>query len=420
MEQVRLSGFGFRIWGPAAWRYLRDAPLDNLLALITKSLYIHKVKLSSNRQRLRSATRWASVLLVAVLAGCGQNKIQEYRVAKEPATPQAQPDGLPPSHPEMSGAAAPEALQYKVPPDWKEAPRGSMRVASFHVTGQDGKLADISVIPLPGMAGSDLDNVNRWRGQVGLAGVSEEELAKLAQPVEIAGQPAKLYEQAGTNPQNGEKTRILAAISRRGDMAWFFKMTGDDALVEQQKPAFIEFLKSVTFPAAVAQAGLPPSHPPIDAGSMMAPAGMEASSGQAKPNWNVPSGWKEVPGGQFLVAKFMISGDASAQAAVNVSSAPGEGGGLLANLNRWRAQLGLGPVAEADLAKDTQPLDLAGAKASVADITGKDARSGEQARLVAVVVPRSGDTWFYKLMGNAQVVQQQKDAFMKFVESAKY
>ncbi len=182
---------------------------------------------------------------------------------------------MPPGHPDTSGAAGP-ALEYQRPTDWQEAPPGQMRAASFRVAGKDGKQADVSVIPLPGMAGSDLDNVNRWRGQVGLPGVSEAELAKLAQPVEIAGQPATLYEQAGINPGSGEKTRILAAITRRDGAAWFFKMTGDDDLVAQQKPAFIEFLKSVTFPAAAAQAQLPPSHPPIDAGSMMAQAGVGA------------------------------------------------------------------------------------------------------------------------------------------------
>jgi hypothetical protein len=320
----------------------------------------------------------------------------------------------------MSGSAAPDVLQYSQPSDWKEAPKGQMRVASFHVTTADGKLADISVIPLPGMAGSDLDNVNRWRGQVGLGSISEVELAKLAQPVEIAGQPAQMYEQAGVNPQTGEKTRILAAITHHGGMEWFFKMIGDDALVEQQKPAFVAFMKSVTFPAETAQAGLPPSHPPIDAGSMMMPAGTDASSSQAKPNWTVPSGWKEVPAGQFLVAKYMVTGDASGQTAVNVGMAPGEGGGLLANINRWRNQLGLGPVAETDLAKEIQPLDLPGGKASVADFTGQDAKTGQQARLVAVVLPHAGDTWFYKLMGSTQVVQQQKAAFLKFVQSAKY
>ena len=169
------------------------------------------------------------------------------------------------------------------------------------------------------------------------------------------------------------------------------------------------------------QAQLPPDHPPIDGGGMMAQAGTAASSSQPKPNWEVPSGWKEVPGGQFLVAKFMLAGGATnAPASVNVSMSAGDGGGLLANFNRWRSQLGLGPVTEADLAKEVQPLDLPGGKASLADITGPDAKDGQRARLLAVVIPRSGQTWFYKLMGNAQVVQQEKESFLKFVQSVKY
>ena len=166
-----------------------------------------------------------------------------------------QPGALPPGHPDTSGSAAP-ALQYKGPTGWNEVAPGQMRAASFRVPGKDGKQADVSVIPLPGLAGSDLDNVNRWRGQVGLPGISEAELAKLAQPVEIAGQSASLYEQAGSNPGPGDKTNILAAITRRDGTAWFFKMTGEAALVTEQKPAFIEFLKSVSFPAAAGKLSL--------------------------------------------------------------------------------------------------------------------------------------------------------------------
>ncbi|MCX6923794.1 MAG: hypothetical protein NT154_11385 [Verrucomicrobia bacterium] len=352
-------------------------------------------------------------------------------MAKEQAPAQApdqgQPAALPPGHPDTSGGMPPgllgaagavvPAIQYKRPADWQEAPVGQMRAASFKVAGKDGKQAGVSVIPLPGLAGSDLDNVNRWRGQVGLPGVPEAELSKLAQAVEIAGQAAGLYDQAGTNAASGEKSRILAAITRRDGTAWFFKVTGDDTLVAEQKLAFIEFLKSVTFQVATAQAQLPPSHPPTD---MMSQAGAAASSGQPKPNWEVPTAWKEIPGGQFLVAKFVLTGAANAQANVNVSMSPGEGGGLLANVNRWRGQLGLGPVADADLAKATQSLDLPAGKASLADIAGKDPKSGQDTRLLAVVIPRSGETWFYKLMGDTQVVQQEKDAFMKFVQSVKY
>jgi hypothetical protein len=308
-----------------------------------------------------------------------------------------------------------------------------MRAASFRVSGQNGKQADVSVIPLPGMAGSDLDNVNRWRGQVGLKGVSQDELAKLAQPVEIDHQPGQLYYQAGENAGSGEKMRILAAITRREGTAWFFKMTGDDALVAEQKPAFIEFLKSATLPSANVQAGLPASHPPIGGGSELPPshppiggANMQAqsapaaSSGQDKPTWQVPSGWQETPGGQFLIAKFLIKDAGDAQAAVNVSMSAGDGGGVLANLNRWRGQLGLSPVDEADLSKQVQALEVPGTKASLADISGTDARTAQKARLLAAVVPEGQQTWFYKLMGNDQLVEQQKEAFIKFVQTAKY
>jgi hypothetical protein len=131
---------------------------------------------------------------------------------------------------------------------------------------------------------------------------------------------------------------------------------------------------------------------------MMAPAAAAASSGQAKPNWDAPSGWKEIPGGQFLVAKFVLTGAANAQASVNVSMSPGDGGGMLANVNRWRGQLGLGPEAEADLAKELQALDLPAGKATLADLAGQDAKTGQKTRLLAVVFPRSGETWFYKFV----------------------
>ncbi len=235
--------------------------------------------------------------MVAALVGCDRGQVQEYRVSKEqtPAQAKGQLAALPPGHPDTSGAAAP-ALQYKLPTGWREAPLGVMRAASFRIAGKDGKEADVSVIPL-GPEGSDLNNVNRWRGQVGLPGVSDAELAKLAQTVEIAGQSASLYDLAGTTPGSGDKSRILAAITRRDGTAWFFKMTGDDALVAGQKPAFVDFLKSVTFMTGMAQAQLPPSHPPIDGMKMMGQTGTAASSGQPKPNWEVPSGWKEIPGG---------------------------------------------------------------------------------------------------------------------------
>ncbi len=63
-----------------------------------------------------------------------------------------------------------------------------MRVASFEVS-ENGKTADVSVIPLGGMAGGDLANVNRWRGQVGLPPLAERRSAKARRKKsQVAGQ----------------------------------------------------------------------------------------------------------------------------------------------------------------------------------------------------------------------------------------
>ncbi len=92
----------------------------------------------------------------------------------------------------------------------------------------------------------------------------------------------------------------------------------------------------------------------------------------------------------------------------------------MANVNRWRGQLGLQPMFQADLDKDIKSLEVQGGKAMLIDMTGTDARSGEKARLVGAIVSQAGRTWFYKLMGDSRVVEQQKDAFIKFVQTVRY
>ena len=369
----------------------------------------------------------AAALMLFAAAGCGRDNVKVYHVENNDATtppPAAVSAAMPATMP--GGLAAPDnsglpPLKYTLPDGWKEKPLTQMRVASFEAS-EGGKTADVSVIPLGGMAGGDVANVNRWRGQVGLPPLAETELQKLAEKVEVAGQPADLYDVAGTAPGSGDTERIVGVILHRDEMAWFFKMTGVAALVEKQKPAFIAFLKSVNFdkpaaPAAMDMSQLPASHPPID--GMNAATPVPAIATADKPTWTVPADWKEGQLAQFLVAKFNIQGAGGATASVNVSQLAGDGGGLLANLNRWRAQLGQAPLTDADIAK-LPTIDASGVKATLADITGTDPRSGKPARLVGLVLPLGGQTWFYKLMGDASVVAQQQDALIKFVQSAKY
>lgn len=376
--------------------------------------------------------RWQPglLLLAVVAAGCGRDEIKVYRIANDQSETASSENPMPMG--QMPGgqpdtASAMPRITWKSPAGWTEVTPGQMRVASFNVKGADSKQADVSVIPLPGMAGGDAANVNRWRGQVGLQPRTPDELKKLAEPVKVAGEPAELYDLVGKNAPSGEDTRILAVIQHRDGVAWFFKMTGDDQLVAQQKPAFVEFLNSIEFEApgvpavpgsrpSVDDMNLPAGHPDIS----VTAAGGGTPSREGQPEWQVPVGWKEVSAGQFLLAKFTVSGNGGAEAVVNVSKSGGDGGGLVANVNRWRRQLGLGAISGDEVTRTVKPMETSAGTATTVEMSGTDARSGQPSQLVAVIVPEAGQTWFYKLMGDGKVVESQKDAFTKFVKSVKY
>lgn len=356
---------------------------------------------------------WGLLLTVLVGSGCQREEVRVYRVAKDPA--KSGSPGMGQAH-GQPGSRLPR-LEYQVPPGWEEVAAGEMRLASFKV--QEGSnAADVGVFPLPGLAGGDLGNVNRWRSQVGLPAVTEGELAKLAEEVSIAGSPGRLFDLAGENPGSGEKTRILAGILHREGVAWFFKMTGDDALVAKNKPLFVEFLKSMRFTSP--QGELPPDHPPIDGMGAMPAAASGKDGGAGKPAWAVPATWKEVAAGAFLISKFVVNSPNDTQAAVNVSMSPGDGGGLVGNINRWRKQVGLSEMGEAEIRGQVAELETAGGKAMVVEITGSDPQSGKPAKILGAIVGQPGRTWFYKLMGDAELVAREKDAFIQFVKSARY
>ena len=366
--------------------------------------------------------------LLLLVAGCGRDDVKVYKVDSSDAVattpppvaatargtmPGAMPDGLP--APDNSGLPK---LKYTMPEGWKEKPLTQLRVASFEIS-ENGKTADVSIIPLSGTAGGDPANVNRWRGQVGQPPLEESELKKSAELAQVGDKPADLYDLAGTAPGSGDAERIIGTIFHTEDSTWYFKMTGDAALVEKQKQAFIGFLKSVEFQKVAGAATmdltqLPASHPALTGLASATPTGMAD-----KPTWTVPADWKEGELAQFLVAKYVIQGSGGASAAVNVSELDGTGGGLLPNLNRWRTQLGQPPLSQDDAAK-LPTIDTSGAKAVLADFTGTDARSGKSARLIGLVLPLNGQTWFYKLMGDPGLVGQQKDPLIKFVQSAQY
>jgi hypothetical protein len=317
-------------------------------------------------------------------------------------------------------------VTYTTPEGWREAGAGEMRVAGFTITGTNGQSAQVAVTPLPGMAGRETLIVNMWRQQVGLNELTADEADKQLTAVEIGGEPGKMFDMAGKSAL-GETIRIVTAMAHKGEMSWFYKLQGDDELVLAEKPKFVAFLKTVKIEDAPAASALPADHPPI-ARPGAKPGPMQGAvteqrppkPRQGGPTWTVPTGWKEIDGGQFLFTKFIISGDAGAQATVNVSVSAGDGGGLLPNVNRWRAQLGHGAWTDADLKKNTQEIDVTGGKAIYLELSGTDSATEKPATTLGAQVVRNGQTWYYKLMGEPALVAAQKENFAAFVKGVKY
>ena len=103
-------------------------------------------------------------------------------------------------------------------------------------------------------------------------------------------------------------------------------------------------------------------------------------------------------------------------AEVAITAFPGDVGGVLANVNRWRGQVGLDPLDEPGLAQATQSLDSNGLHFVVAD-AGPASPGGQ--RILAALLPWRGSTWFFKLSGSDDAVSKEKPAFLSFIKTVK-
>jgi hypothetical protein len=151
----------------------------------------------------------------------------------------------------MQAAANPHEITWTLPSGWQEQPPSSMRVGSFLATASNGQKADISVVPLSGDAGGDLANINRWRGQINLDPITDAELPQMSEKITPAGRPMILVDFVSHDLEIDNKypKRLVAAIYKQGTRSWFFKMTGEDKAIQEIKPAFLKFLKTLQFHA---------------------------------------------------------------------------------------------------------------------------------------------------------------------------
>lgn len=338
------------------------------------------------------------ILLAALLgisSGCRREEIQFYTAAKDAPEPEAAqgPDGGHGHGEERAPIPRPRPqVTFKMPDGWQETAPGRMSVANFSIRS-GAQEAQVTITPLPMLAGRDATIVNMWREQVGLKPLEADEVTRQLQDVVVGGETGKLFAVAGKPADGEEPARIVTAMVHRADASWFYKLSGDAALVEAQQPAFIEFLKSIQIQEPAGDATV-----------------ADVSAGGSEPRWEVPGSWKQVAPGQMQIARFAVQKD-GAGAEVFVSVFPNDTGGTLANVNRWRRQLKLAEVDEKELATLVTPLDPASPNAVLVDLTN------DSQRMLGAIVPRGNQWWFYKLLGASTAVGAERENFIRFAKS---
>lgn len=179
-----------------------------------------------------------AALFALTSAGCQKSEqITRYTVERAPVQEVA-------AKPQATGGP----LSFETPEGWEQGKAGGMRKAAFEVRDKEQKV-EITVIDLAASAGDLLPNVNRWRGQIQLPDVTADELAKQLKKVDVGGQAGDYIELIGPE-QEGKKQTILGVILRDADRSWFFKLQGDAALAEREKPRFEAFVQSIKFRGA--------------------------------------------------------------------------------------------------------------------------------------------------------------------------
>ena len=135
--------------------------------------------------------------------------------------------------------------------------------------------------------------------------------------------------------------------------------------------------------------------------------------------WTTPEGWSELASSSMRQANFLVAGDERAECYLTMLA--GEGGGILANINRWRGQMGLEPTDEAAIAGALRAPFL-GSDAPVVDFSGtwsgmSGTENGEDYRLVGMLTLQGGRAFFLKMVGPAELIGTEKRAFLALAAS---
>lgn len=151
------------------------------------------------------------------------------------------------------------------------------------------------------------------------------------------------------------------------------------------------------------------------------PARSSSSESSSTPRlvYATPEGWDEKPASMMRDINFTFGENGEGEC--YVSRLPGAGGGLVANVNRWRKQMGADPFSEEEVnALPTKP--LFGQPATFLSVDGDFSGMGAQEkqadyRLLGLILSSDAGAVFVKMTGPRELVEKNAAAFDEFTSS---
>ena len=244
--------------------------------------------------------------------------------------------------------------QWELPAGWEPLAGDGMRFATLRATQPTS--AEISVIGLPAPQEA-LPNLNRWRQQMQLPPVTPAEVDAHVQRTEIAGGSAMIFDIQGR----------WAGGDRRG-------------------PPFAR-----------------------------RPSRASREDGAAGLHFTSPPQWQPGAPGPMRRAAFEVT-EGEQRVEITVITLPPAGSDVLSNVNRWRSQLSLEPLTEAQLSSEMQEMPIGGTAGYYVQFTDP---AGART-ILGAIVPRADLGWFFKLTGDAELAAREKDRFEDFLRSVRF
>lgn len=257
---------------------------------------------------------------------------------------------------------------WQLPEGWRETAGNEFRRATIVVPAGDSTL-ELAVTQFPWQS-SDvylLENINRWRGQMELPPVVPAQLEQSHETIKLGDTQAIWLDLKGRSSGGG----IAPFAAGRG--------------------------------------------------ASPTPLASEPASREMPFEQNIPEGWQLKPALGPRRASFQV-GEGAGAAEVTVfdfSTEKPQMASPLANVDRWRKEIGLPPTDESALAKMAKKVTISGKDGIFVAMESPAEHEPLEATLAAMS-ERDGQVWFFKMKGPRDTVMAERERFMEWLNSIQF